>query len=293
MEKLFFAAGITRQSFHQWMQPSLKQMQATPEDMVLNLAQVIQKEFLPGSGAREVYHFIRKHDIYSNKLNGWGKHAFENLCLNNGMRVQKARFKPKTTIRGEYVFPNKIEGLEINDINRVWVSDICYIFNHKGQLIGYATSMMDLYSRLLLGLNFSRNMTAKDTSLAVLEQAFYMRKKRSFPNLFFHSDGGKQYIEKTFIAKLRKGKIESSMADNCYENPFAESFNDTLKNHILPFFKINSFSQLKKKQYFIKKSYNQYKVHSGINRFTPIDYEQHIGTLKFCQRTSLKIKDLN
>ena len=88
------------------------------------------------------------------------------------MRVFKARFKPKTTIRGEYVFPNKIQGIEINDINRIWVSDISYIFSSKGNLIGYATSLIDLYSRILLGLNFPQTMTAEDTSIAVLKQAF-------------------------------------------------------------------------------------------------------------------------
>lgn len=293
MENLFFAAGITRQAFHQWMRPSIKQMDMTPDDMVLDLAHMIRKNFLPGSGAREVYHFIRKHEQFSRKLNGWGKHAFENLCLNSGMRVVKARFIPKTTIRGDYIFPNKIEGLKIDNINRIWISDIAYIFNSKGHLIGYSTSMIDLYSRLLLGLNFSQNMTAKETSNAVLNQAFYYRKKRKFSNLIFHSDGGKQYIEKGFLKKLKNGKIESSMADNCYENPFAESFNDTLKNHILPFFTINSFNQLKKQQNFIKNCYNKYKVHTGIYRFTPVEYEQYIQTLEPSQRTLLEIKKIS
>ena len=98
-----------------------------------------------------------------------------------------------------------------------------------------------------------------------------MRKNKEFPDLIFHSDGGKQYIEKTFLSMLRKTKIESSMADNCYEYPFAESFNDTLKNHILPFFELNSFAQLKKQEKFIKKSYNHYKVHTSINRHTPVE----------------------
>jgi len=88
---------------------------------------------------------------------------------------------------------------------------------------------------------------------------------------------------------LGSANIKSSMAENCYENPHAESFNDTLKNHILLEYDINSFSQLKKQEKFIKYSYNNYKVHTDIERFTPIEYEQHIGNLKPCQRTKLKI----
>lgn len=292
MEDLYNVADITRQGFHQWMIPSDRQITATPDYMVLDLANNIRRNFLPGSSARELYHFIRKHQQYDEMLCGWGKHKFEELCLLNGLRIVPARFKPKTTIRGEFVFPNLIAGMEIKKINRIWVSDICYIFNSKGQLVGYATSLIDLYSRLLLGLNFSRNMTAKETSLAVLEQAFSYRKKRHYDHIFFHSDGGKQYIEKTFIKKLRNANFTSSMADNCYENPFAEAFNDTLKNHILPDMNINSFNQLKKQQHFIKHCFNNYKPHNGIDRHTPIEYENLIETLKPFQRTSLIIKEI-
>jgi len=184
---------------------------------------------------------------------------------------------------------NLIEGMVITDINLIWVSDICYIFGDNGKLVGYATSLIDLYSRMLLGLHFSTTMRAIDTSVAVLKQALKTRPKSSIINTIFHSDGGKQYIYKPFLNMLGPN-IQSSMAENCYENPHAESFNDTLKNHILLEFDINSFSQLKKREKFIKYSYNNYKVHTSIERFTPVEYEQHIKNLKPCQRTKLEIK---
>lgn len=292
MESLYRAAGITRQSFHEWMTPTKRQLQTTPEDMVLELARTIRGNYLPGSSAREVYFFIRKHKNYSTMLSGWGKHTFENLCLSNGLRIMSARFKPKTTIRGAYIFPNKIAGIHIDDINKILVSDISYIFNLSGQLVGYATSLIDLYSRRLLGLNFSKTMTAKDTSLAVIKQALAVRGNIEFKNTIFHSDGGKQYIAKKFIQLLRNRNIDSSMAENCYENPHAESFNNTLKNRILADLNINSFTQLKRKQKFIVNCFNHYKVHTGINRFTPVEYELYIKNLKPCQRTKLKIIEI-
>jgi len=290
MEQLYNAAGLTRQAFHKWLIPTTRQIERTPVKLVLELAHYVRKTYLPGSSAREVYAFIRKRKELSPRLIGWGKHTFENLCLSNGLRIISARFRPKTTVRGDYVFPNRIEGMTITDINLIWVSDICYIFNNSGKLIGYATSLIDLYSRLLLGLQFSKTMRAIDTSVAVLKQAFKYRDKSSLINTIFHSDGGKQYIYKPFLKSLGTANIQSSMAENCYENPHAESFNDTLKNHILLQFDINSFSQLKKQEKFIKHSYNNYKVHTGIQRFTPIEYEQHIKVLKPFQRTKLEIK---
>lgn len=290
MEQLYDSAGLTRQAFHRWLIPTDKQISRTPAKLVLELARYVRKNYLPGSGSREVYAFIRKRKELSPQLIGWGKHAFENLCLSSGLRIVSTRFRPKTTIRGHYIFPNLIEGMVITDINFIWVSDICYIFDNNGKLVGYATSLIDLYSRMLLGLNFSKTMTAIDTSVAVLKQAFKSRDKSRLTNTIFHSDGGKQYIYKPFLKLLGSANIKSSMAENCYENPHAESFNDTLKNHILLEYDINSFSQLKKQEKFIKYSYNNYKVHTGIERFTPIEYEQHIKNLKLCQRTKLDIK---
>lgn len=292
MQALYQAGCITRQAMHQWMQPSNSQIKRTPEHLVLELALLIRKKYLPGSAARELYYFIRKHPEYSQLLKGWGKHQFEQLCLENGFRIIFKRWIPKTTQRGGFVFPNLIESLQIKDINLIWVSDISYIYSTAGKLIGYSTSVIDIYSRRLLGLTFSKSMRADETSIAVCKQAFRERKIKVFESLIFHSDGGKQYIAKKLLQLFNKKEIASSMARNCLENAFAEAFNDTLKNHILPEFKVNSFSELKKQQKFIKKAYNHYKVHTGINRFTPVEYENHIQTLKSCQRTVVKIKEI-
>jgi putative transposase len=291
MEALYEAAGISRQGFHNWLRPSALDLIRTPEKLVVEMAKNVRKQFLPGSSARAVYFFIRKkHQDYNSMLLGWGKHTFEALCLVNGLRIETKRFVPKTTIRGDYVFDNLIEGVQIDDINRIWVSDICYIYGSNGQLIGYATSLIDLYSRFLLGLSFSISMHAAVTSQEVIKQALKVRNIDRFDNLIFHSDGGKQYIEKIFLKALRSRNIQSSMADNCYENAFAESFNDILKNHMLNDININSFVQLKECEKFIKHCYNYNRNHSGSLNLTPSEYENQILTLQQCQRTRLKIK---
>ena len=293
MEALYNTANISRQSFHAWRRLSPRQQSRTPQHLVLEMARQVRANFLPGSSAREVYFYIRnKHQRYNSMLLGWGMHAFEAHCLGNGLRIETRRFVPKTTVRGDFVFPNRIKGLQISDINQVWASDISYIYGTNGTLLGYATSLIDLYSRRLLGLAFSRTIHAALTSKEVLGQAFKERKKHTFQNLFFHSDGGKQYIETKFVKALRDKNIESSMAESCYENAFAEAFNDILKNHILNDLDINSFAQLEKRRQFIKNCYNFNRPHNSIQRMTPVEFEQHVLTLQPCQRTMLNIKDL-
>ena len=292
MKTLFTAANISRQAYHQWQHRKVQQPYRTDKEAVLALAKQIRKKYLPGSSARQVYSFIRKTPDLSTQLIGWGKHDFENLCLNNGLRVKKLRFIPKTTQHGAYVFPNRIAGKEINDINTIFVSDISYIYGIEGKLIGYVTTLMDLYSRFLVGLSFSQTMQAIETSVPVLKQAIRLREKNALHGSFFHSDGGKQYIYKEFISLLNQQYMTSSMAKSCYENPFAEALNDTLKNHMLFDMNINSFYQLKKKENFIKNVYNYNKIHTGIGGLTPAEYEQQLKTLKPCQRTNLIIKEI-
>ena len=291
MEILYNVAGISRQGFHAGRHTTPRQMKRTGDSEVLQMVLDIRKNHLPGSSAREVYHYIRnKAPQYDARLIGWGKHAFEALCFRNCLKIEVKRFVPKTTIKGAYTFENLIEGMEIRDINRVWVSDICYLYTMDGKLVGYATTLIDLYSRRLLGLAFSQTMHAYVTSTPVIQQAFEERKIARFDNLIFHSDAGKQYIESNFLAAIRSKNIESSMADSCYENPFAEAFNDILKNHILPDLNINSFAQLKKNEPFIKYCYNYNRRHNNSHKMTPHDFEQHILTLQHGQRTKLKIK---
>ncbi len=290
MEQLYSAAGAFRQAFHQWMHPSEVRTLKTPQAMVLELAWYVRRNFLPGSSAREVYAFIRKTPGLDSKLNGWGKHSFEKMCLDNGLRMVRLRPVPKTTIHGGFVFDNLIAGAKIRGINKIRVSDICYIFGDGGKLVGYATALIDVYGRLLLGLHFSETMRAIDTTIPVLEQALQMRTGVDLSDDIMHSDGGKQYIEGQFLKLLRPQSMRSSMAKNCYENAFAESFNDTLKNHMLTDFTINSFAQLKEQGQFIKYAYNNNKPHTGIGRLTPVEYEKYIANLKSCQRTCVEIK---
>ena len=294
MEALYAAGGLSRQAFHHWLRPSDEQQGRTPPAAVLQMAQTVRQKFLPGAGARQLYYYIRnEHEQYDSMLLGWGKHAFEGLCLQNGLRVESRRFVPKTTVRGHFIFPNLIEGRSITDINQVWVSDICYLYGQNGLLLGYATSLLDLYSRRLLGLCFSQTMHAACTSQEVLRQGLQVRKNPKFADLIFHSDGGKQYIETNFIATLRAKNIQSSMAESCYENAFAEAFNDILKNHMLYDLNLNSFPQLKKQEHFIKKCYNDNRPHGSIQRLTPSAFEKHLLTLQPDQRTVLKIKTID
>jgi hypothetical protein len=128
LQQLCDAAGMSRQGFLKWSGQKGLRRDITPEAEVLELARRVRRLYLPGAGARELYRYIRRSPTLNEKLIGWGKHRFEDLCYDNGLAIRKIRFIPKTTQRGEFVFENLIAGMEIRDINQVLVSDICYVF---------------------------------------------------------------------------------------------------------------------------------------------------------------------
>ena len=293
-QAIFEAAKTSRQAFSQWKKTSSRAPSRAAPAEVVQMAKQVRRESLPGSGVRVVYRHIRaKRPEMSQKLAGWGKHAFEKACFQGGLRVESRRFVPKTTVRGDYIFPNRIEGRRIDDIDRVWACDLTYLFGSDGKLVGYATSILDVYSRRLLGLAFSKTMHAAQTSLAALRDALAVRQKQAFEDLFFHSDGGKQFIEKNFVRLLRDHRIESSMAADCFENPFAEAFNDLLKNHLLHDRDLNSVAQLEKWKPFIVRAYNFNRPHGSLNGLTPVEFENQILLLQPFQRTPLEIKIVN
>lgn len=293
MKWVFEIAGLTRQAHSAWLNKAIVIKSETDPEQVIALAKKVRKYHLPGAGARQLYKFIRSDEQFNSQLVGWSKHRFEQLCFNNGFRVMASKYIPKTTVHGTFLFDNKIEGKTIFDINRIWVSDISYIFGSEGKLIGYATSLIDLYSRFLLALIFSKTMKAKHTVMPLIKQAFKIRSYQSYPNAYFHSDGGKQYIFSGFLKRLQDKNIQSSMARNCYENPFAEAFNDTLKNHIMHDMKLKSFSALKKQEALIKYSYNNNKTHTGINNLTPADFEYKLNSISLDKRVGLLIKQIH
>jgi transposase InsO family protein len=289
MEHLYRVSQVSRQSFHAWLRPSARR--AAPVAVVLAAARQVRQEELPGVGARKLYRHLAQHEVHQQALQGWGKHRFEQLCLQNGLRLVPIRPKIKTTQRGDHVFPNLVSGLEINGIDRVWVSDMAYVFCGTG-LVGYTTTVEDLYSRFLLALVVSQTLQAEQTIVPAIQQAIQYRNLTSPSNLIFHSDAGKQYIQKRFLEILRAHEIRSSMAENALENAYGERINGTIKNEYLYRMGIHTLQHLQQARDFIWHSYNFIRPHQSLGFKTPFQFEQHHATLQPCQRTVLKIKEI-
>ena len=174
----------------------------------------------------------------------------------------------KTTLinKAHKKYPYLLLGLEINQPNKVWSTDITYI-KVKGSYV-YFVGLIDWYSRKILSYRLSNTM---DTSFCIeaLDEAV---KKYGKPDIF-NSDQGSQFTSDKFTSKLSEYGIKISMdgkgrwADNIY----IERFFRTLKYENIF---LKQYEDMKQLKVGIEKYINFYNIdryHSSLAYQTPDD----------------------
>jgi transposase InsO family protein len=162
--------------------------------------------------------------------------------------------------------------------NQVWVSDITYLKVSGGWK--YLTTVMDLYSRKIIGYSFSSGMSVDETVLPAFNSAIV---NAGVSPKIFHSDKGSQYSSVRFRNELKRNKVLQSMTSegNCYDNAYAESFFKTLKSELFQFVGGLPWKRVKNAIFeYIECFYNKKRLHSGINYRTPDEVYYGVNKLK-------------
>lgn len=157
--------------------------------------------------------------------------------------------------------------------NEKWVADITYIPCRQGKL--YLASIMDLYTKQIVGWKLSDRMTT-DLTLDALQMAYAAKKPSK--GLIHHSDRGSQYAAKDYREQLERFKMKPSMSrkGNCYDNACIEAFHSILKRELIysrPKFKTKEEAQQTLYRY-IEFFYNRKRSNSTIGYMSPVRFEQ-------------------
>jgi len=147
----------------------------------------------------------------------------------NSWRARAAKkFKATTNSNHKLpVAPNLLmQDFSAERINEKWVTDITYIQTGEGWL--YLATVLDLYSRMLVGWSLSERMTTP-LVMDALKMALGRRKKPS--GVIVHSDRGSQYCSGDYQDLLGEHKLISSMSKrgDCFDNAAMESWNHSFK----------------------------------------------------------------
>lgn len=284
MTSVYEFVGLSRQAI--WQKIKSARTWLAIEEVIV--AQVLAlRESHPRMGARKIYEKWSLDPENEHLVFGIGRDKFEDILFSNGLKIGKLRSGHRTTYSGLRRFSNLIAGNSYTDINQVWTSDITYYWI-EGSWV-YITLILDVYSRYCLAAVLSRTLKTEETTLPALKIALNRRGIKKYPNLIFHSDGGGQYYDESFVKLLRERSIKSSMGLSCYENPFSERINSTMKNEYLLPKKPLTFEALLKELKHTDHLYNTDRPHQSLNYLTPLAYENFISKVDENQRVPLTI----
>ena len=157
----------------------------------------------------------------------------------------------------------------------MWVSDITYI--KVKDVYNYLIAIMDVYSRRIIGGSLTETRTVNDT-LIVLRRAVADRKPPA--GLIFHTDRGIEYTRHAFRRILAQHGIRASVnrLGIRTDNGHRQSFFHSLKAELIRGRKFNSMSELRYSlNSYTNHFYNKKRLHSGIDYYTPIEYEKLVA----------------
>jgi len=259
---------VSRSAFYAWRHAGVTTREENDFEL-LPLVRMIFHQHRRRYGARRIAREL--HD----RGHPCGRHRVAKLLKIQGLRaIQPKSFKPRTTESRHRLgySPNLLlESDEPTAINQLWVGDITYV-PISGGVFSYLATLMDRYSRRLVGWQLGQDMT-EELVLAALKMS--IRARSSTDDLIHHTDRGGQYAGSRYRAVLRRGKLRQSMsrAGNCYDNAFMESCFGTIKTELeMTEYENHGVALQEISQYIAY--YNLQRKHSALGYLTPTQFEQ-------------------
>lgn len=177
------------------------------------------------------------------------------------------------------IYPNLLKRkFKAEHPNLIWVADITYIWTSEGWI--YLASVMDLFSRKIIGWNIGTKLT-KELAVVALKRALTFRTPSK--GMIHHSDRGSQYASSEYIDLLQQNNIEISMSrkGDCYDNACIESFHSSLKKELVYRVKFKKREEAKSAVWnYISGFYNAQRSHSTLNYVSPSQFEKQYEETK-------------
>jgi len=260
--------GVMRSNYYAWRHSSPSHREE--EDVALK--QRVVAIFLEGRqlyGTRVIQSRLAQHGVFTSR-----RRIARLMKAANLKRKTKRKFKVTTDSKHKLpVAPNLLNRqFQVTQPNRYWTGDITYIPTQRGWL--YLATVMDLYSRKIVGWAMDTSMTAKLVNDA-LTMAIWQRKPRK--GLVWHTDRGSQYASKSHRSILKDHHIIQSMSrkGDCWDNAVAESFFGTLKTELVHQRNFANPEQAAQEIFeYIEVFYNRVRAHSTIGYLAPAEFER-------------------
>jgi putative transposase len=267
VQRLCHELNISRSAYYSWCQSTLT-LRDRQNGELLERIRDIHQQSLRTYGSPRIWCSLRQQDIRCSRK------RVAHLMRAHGIRAKMVR-RFKITTRSSYtqvVAPDLVQRqFMIHQPNRVWTSDITYIWTREGWT--YLAVVLDLCSRMIVGWEMSPRLTASLVTSAV-QRALFWRKPAE--DLILHSDRGSQYAsnELRSLAKEQMFRLSMGRTGSCYDNAVTESFFHTLKTEHVYFHRYDTRQDARSSIFeYIETFYNQRRLHSTLGNLSPLQFE--------------------
>jgi putative transposase len=260
--------NVSRSGYYAWRsRPASKREMANQQ--LLKDIQDVYHDSDGTYGSPRIYYALLKLGWKVNR-----KRVARLMKLNNIQAKQKRRFKTTTKRnRAHPVAPNLLNrDFTAEKPDEKWLADITYIATLEGWL--YLATIMDLYTRRIVGWAMAKRMTS-DLTIKALEMALGQRRPEA--DLIHHSDRGSQYTDQKYQAILKAHGVRVSMngVGSWYDNAPMESFFATLKCEHVHHCVYQTREEARTDLFFyIEARYNRRRLHSSLGYLSPAAFEQ-------------------
>ena len=229
------------------------------ETMIKNKIEEVYRRY-PVYGYRRVRACLQNENINLN-----GKRV---LRIMREMGLRAIFPGPKTTIANRFgdKKPYLLNKISIDKPHRAWQVDITYLRTNHGFI--YLTSLIDCYSRYVVGWNLS-NCMDQESVMRALEHGL-----DNFPTPdIINADQGSQFTSSDWIKALQQGgiKVSHSGAGRSNDNAYIERLWRTLKYEWLILRNTKEVSEYKKDLPRFMQWYNKFRPHQALGYKTPAE----------------------
>ena len=259
--------NVSRSGFYQYLKRSESERTKRKKRLTKRIVQIFES-------SRKLYGSPKITRLLNRQGERVAQKTVASIMRENQLRSRIVR-KYKATTNSSHDHPvhdNRLNQTFIAERpGQVYMSDITYVSTVEGWL--YVASVMDLYSRKIVGWSAGDRMT-KELVLRALDQAYARQRPKG--SILHHSDRGSQYASVEYQKRLEKYNMVGSMSrkGNCYDNACIESFHNTLKRECVY---LNKFQTRKAAHQtifeYIEVFYNRQRIHSSIGYVSPHHYE--------------------
>jgi len=259
---------VSRSGFYAWLARAGSKRRRNDEELGARIERIHRD-----SGGR--YGSPRVHEVLKREGIGCSNKRVARLMRERGLRARVSRLYRKGPGMVRRFFA-KTGNLRLDEplptrADQIWVGDLTYL--RLGKRWRYLATVMDLFSRRIVGWTLSRNRTIEVT-LRALKRAIAARNPR--PGLLFHSDRGIEYSGYHYQDFLKVKGIVPSMnrPRHCQDNAHMESFFHSLKAELTHQRAFASDAELNASVAgYIERFYNQKRIHSSLGYHSPVEFE--------------------